>query len=308
VDVNHLAHSHVFQGVSANSGRRRVWAVATAVVVGAGGAYVANGELRSVAEPDQARPPGHGVLMSTTDKPAPQLAPRPTTASRPAPNPVLPFNAKLTSPDIPVPGGGVRSGACSGSLIAPEWIVTAGHCFHDVNDVRIGGKPPYTMTVTVGKLKDSDPGGQTAQVVDVRQSQANDLAVAKLSTTITDIEPLKIAGKKPVVGQKLQFAGWGSLSATVIAPSDHLKRGEFTVAKILQTTLEASPVVARTVENSPCPDDSGGPFFTSADNRTGTLVAIVNTGPACPQAGREIIARVDVVAAWIRQQTGNTSQ
>jgi hypothetical protein len=33
---------------------------------------------------------------------------------------------------------------------------------------------------------------------------------------------------------------------------DHLKRGEFTVAKIAQTTLEALPVAPRTAENSPC--------------------------------------------------------
>jgi hypothetical protein len=31
-------------------------------------------------------------------------------------------------------------------------------------------------------------------------------------------------------------------------------------------------------------------------------VAIVNTGPPCPQPGAEIIARVDVAAAWIYQQ------
>jgi secreted trypsin-like serine protease len=242
--------------------------------------------------------------MSATDDPVPQPAPSAKTTQAPPPNPILPFNAKLTSQDIPVAGGGVRDGACSGALIAPEWVLTAGHCFHDVKDVRTGGKPDYTMTVTVGKLKDSDPGGQTAQVVDVRQSPANDLAVVKLSAAVTGIVPVALAAKKPAVGQRLQFAGWGSLSATVIVPSDHLKRGQFTVAKVAQTTLEATPAGQRTVENSPCPEDSGAPFFTSGDDRTGTVVAIVNTGPTCPQAGREIIARVDVVADWIRQQTG----
>ncbi|WP_326955318.1 S1 family peptidase [Amycolatopsis sp. NBC_01286] len=222
--------------------------------------------------------------------------------SRPVPDPILPFNAKLTSTDIPVPGGGVRSGACSGSLIDARWVVTAGHCFHDVNDVRVGGKPRYDMTVTLGKLKDSDTGGESAQVVDVRQSAVNDLAVVKLSAPITGIAPLKLATEPPSKGQPLRFIGWGSVSATVVAPSDHLKRGQFTVAKIRQTTLEAAPVVTRTVENSPCKDDSGGPFFTSDDDRTGTLVAIVNDGPACPQPGLEVIARVDVVAGWIQEQ------
>jgi secreted trypsin-like serine protease len=283
--------------------------VAAAVVVGAGGAcaYVTTGGKVPVVLSFEAEPAGHGVLTNA-DEPAPQPTTTATTKSRPAPSSILPFNAKLTSTDIPVPGGGVRSGACSGSLIAPEWVVTAGHCFHDVKDVRVGGKPQYTMMVTVGRLKDSDPGGETAQVVDVRQSPVNDLAVVKLSASIDDIVPLTPADKKPTVGQRLQFAGWGSTSATVVAPSDHLKRGQFSVAKVAQTTLEALPVVTRTVENSPCPDDSGAPYFTSDDDRTGVLVAIVNTGPACPQPGREIIARVDVVSDWIHQQTENSTR
>jgi hypothetical protein len=218
-----------------------------AVLVGAGVAFAHTLTGAPVAGPALAASPGGHSLPDTS-----ALERSPTTAP-PAPNPVLPFNAKLTSEDIPVPGGGVRSGACSGALVAPQWIVTAGHCFHNLKDARIGGRPPYTMTVTVGRLKDSDPGGHTAEVVDVRQSPVNDLAVAKLSTAVPDIVPVTLAETRPTVGEQLQFAG---------------------------------------------------SFFVSGDDRTGRLVAIVNTGPPCPQPGPETIARVDVVADWIREQTG----
>ena len=96
--------------------------------------------------------------------------------------------------------------------------------------------------------------------------------------------------------------GWGSRSATVKLPSDRLKRGQFSVLAIKSVTLEADSVVPRTVDNSPCPSDSGAPYFVSTDDRTGTLVAVESDGPPCPQHGAETISRVDVVAVWIRQQ------
>lgn len=273
------------------------------MLVGAGIAF-ANAAIGAPAGPALAAALGGHSLPDTTAL-GRDPAPAPPTSTTPAPNPVLPFNAKLTSDDIPVAGGGVRDGACSGSLVAPQWVVTAGHCFHDLKDARIGGRPPYTMTVTIGRLKDSDPGGHTAVVVDVRQSPVNDLAVAKLSAPVDDITPVELATKRPSVGEELQFAGWGSHSATVLGPSDHLKRGRFRVSGIASSTLEALPIGIRTVDNGPCPEDSGGPFFVSDDgDRTGRLVAIVNTGPPCPQPGAETIARVDVVADWIREQTG----
>jgi len=297
----------VIYSVRTNSRRRplaRFHATAAAVIVGAGVAfaYVVTGG--TVVWPGQAEAPSPGNAANT-------LSTTPTTTTPPPPPPpsaILPFNAKLVSQDIPVASGGVRTGACSGSLIAPEWIITAGHCFHDINDVRVGGPPPYTMMVTVGKIKDTDLGGYTLQVVDVRQSPVSDLAVARLSAPVTDIVPVTIASATPEVEQQLQFAGWGSLSPTVRAPSDHLKRGQFSVSRVRQYTLEARSVGERTVENGPCPEDSGAPFFVSGDDRTGMLVATEVSGPPCPQAGAEILARVDVIATWIHEQTGNTSK
>src|SRR5215207_1090728 len=41
------------------------------------------------------------------------------------------FSTKLTMTNIPRADGTVYDSACSGALIAPQWIITAGHCFHD---------------------------------------------------------------------------------------------------------------------------------------------------------------------------------
>ncbi|GAA4523248.1 S1 family peptidase [Amycolatopsis samaneae] len=288
---------------------RRLWAIAAAIMAGAACANigVVTGGIRAAARPGPG-PAAAAAPQGAVTSPVPATTAAATTTPPPTVSRTLPFNAKLASSDIPVRGGGVRRGGCSGSLIAPEWIVTAGHCFHDLDGTAVSGKPDYHMTVTVGKLKDSDPGGHQAQVVDVRQAPASDLALAKLDTAITDVVPLTLPDRAPQVGERLRFAGWGSHSATVSVPSERLKHGEFSVAKLLRYTVEALPVVPRTVENSPCPDDSGSPYFVSDDDRTGRLVAIENSGPPCPQPGTEILARVDVLADWIRAQTGGTAR
>ncbi|KDO08597.1 hypothetical protein DV26_22015, partial [Amycolatopsis mediterranei] len=111
--------------------------MAVAVLTGAGLAFAHAVTGVTVAGPILAAAAGgHSLPDTAAAAPAPVPV---TTSARPAPNPTLPFNAKLTSDDIPVPGGGVRNGACSGALVAPQWIVTAGHCFHDLKDARIGG-------------------------------------------------------------------------------------------------------------------------------------------------------------------------
>ena len=59
-----------------------------------------------------------------------------------------PFAVKLTMTHIPRPDGTFYDSACSAGLISPTWIITAGHCFHDVNHVPVSGPVPYPTTAT----------------------------------------------------------------------------------------------------------------------------------------------------------------
>ncbi len=208
----------------------------------------------------------------------------------------FPFAAKLTMTDIPQPDGTTYHSACSAGLISSEWIVTAGHCFHDVNHNPVSGPPEYPTTATIGVANLSDPDAITVGVVDVRQSPVNDIALAKLAKPVEDVRVLAIPYRAPAVGQTLTLVGWGATDSTNPTPSTQLRYGTVVVSSATDVNLMVHGVWPRP-DTSACSYDSGAPYFAE-----GTLVSVESTGPDCPHADDETTGRVDVIAGWIEQQ------
>lgn len=208
----------------------------------------------------------------------------------------FPFAVKLTMTSVPRPNGTTYDSACSASLVSSEWIVTAGHCFHDVNRNPVSGPPQYRTTATIGVANLADPGAVTVDVVDVRQSPVNDVALAKLAEPV-DGQALDIATEAPVAGEQLTIAGWGATDSVNPAPSKQLRYGKVAVSS---TTSKDALVhgVWPQADTSACTYDSGAPYFAG----NGTLVSVESDGPDCPHAADETTARVDVIASWISQQ------
>jgi secreted trypsin-like serine protease len=209
---------------------------------------------------------------------------------------MYPFAVKFTMTHIPRPDGTFYDSACSGSLIAAQWVITAGHCFHDVNRVPVSGPVPYATTATFGKVDVSDPGGYVVNVVEVRQAGVNDVALAKLATPVYGAPTLQVTNTSPTVGQQLTLAGWGALNSTNPAPNTHLRYGTVAVSSVNQYTVGVHGVYPA-ADTSACSYDSGAPYFVG-----GTLYSVESGGPDCPQSGEETTSRVDVIAPWITAQ------
>jgi secreted trypsin-like serine protease len=217
-----------------------------------------------------------------------------------------PFATKLTMTNIPRADGTSYNSACSGALVTPEWIITAGHCFHDVSGRPVSGQVPYATTATVGRVDLADSNGHVVDVVEVRQAPREDVALAKLATPITDIAPLPVSTTAPRKGSILRMTGWGATSSVEPTPSTHLQTGQFKITRVAVGTVLVVGY-APAPDTSACLWDSGAPYFTENADGTQTLVSVESDGPACPHAQQETTSRVDRIADWIFQTTGVSS-
>jgi secreted trypsin-like serine protease len=209
------------------------------------------------------------------------------------------FATKLTMTNIPRPDGGFRNSACSGALIAPRWVITAGHCFRNVQGVRVSGPVPYPTTATVGTADLSIPG-QVVNVVEVFQAEGADVSLARLDRAVRGVRPLGLRTTAPRVGEILRLAGWGATGPDATGPSDRLMTGQVQVGSVAAATIGVHGY-APAPDTSACPWDSGAPYFVERRYGPPLLVSVENTGPDCPHAEEETTARVDTLAGWIRR-------
>ncbi len=188
---------------------------------------------------------------------------------------------------------GIR--ACSGVLVAPQWVATAKSCFPEGDS----GTPVKAATVTVGRTDLTSTAGYVLPIVELVPRADRNLVLAKLSAPIGDILPASLATTAPAAGDLLKLAGYGR-TATEWVPN-RLHAADFAVQSVDGPNLRVGAA-------DPCRGDSGGPAFREVNGQV-QLVAINSAswqrgcfGETETRNGATE-TRLDDIAAWIKDST-----
>ena len=213
---------------------------------------------------------------------------------------------------------------CTGTLVTPTYVVTAGHCSSITGAAGAGvpiGQPGQLITVTLGSNKAGQGTDYAVKTVSVNPNynfllngSGYDVALLELATPATGLPTVKVAGRgeeslwKP--GSLATIAGWGATSEGGDLP-DTLQEAHVPIVDDATAAAAYSEFENKTQIGAgypqggtdTCQGDSGGPLLVPAPSGAFRLAGDTSYGDGCARPGKPgIYGRVGdaTLREWIR--------